>query len=137
MVMAGAGGVNHEDLCQLTTKHFGKISNEVSLEMTPNVHCRYTGSDMRFRDDGMPLAHVALAVEGVGWTHPDNIPLMIANTIVGSWDRTSGGAGNNASRLAKYCQQNKWCSSFQSFNTCYKVSEEREIFCSESGLASE
>merc|ERR1712214_180207 len=25
MVLAGAGGVNHDDLCQLATKHFGKI----------------------------------------------------------------------------------------------------------------
>ncbi len=33
---------------------------EVPLDLT----CRYTGSDVRVRDDGMPLAHVALAVEG-------------------------------------------------------------------------
>ena len=33
------------------------------------------------RDDKMPLAHVAVCVEGVGWAHPDNIPLMVANTV--------------------------------------------------------
>ena len=49
--------------------------------------CRYTGSDVRVRDDSMPLAHVAIAVEGCGWTNPDNIPLMVANTLIGSWDR--------------------------------------------------
>ena len=38
---------------------------------------RYTGSDVRVRDDTMPLAHVAIAVEGCGWTNPDNIPLMV------------------------------------------------------------
>ena len=37
----------------------------------------YLGSDVRVRDDGMPLAHVAIAVEGCGWTNPDNIPLMV------------------------------------------------------------
>merc|ERR1712200_378371 len=42
--------------------------------------CRYTGADVRIRDDGMPLAHVAVAVEGCGWENPDNIPLMVANT---------------------------------------------------------
>ena len=76
---------------------------------------------MRFRDDGMPHAHVALAVESVGWAHPDNIPLMIANTLIGSWDRSMGGAGNNSSNLARWCQTNNFCNSFQSFNTCYKV----------------
>ena len=44
----------------------------------PHKHCnRYTGSDVRVRDDTMPLAHVAIAVEGCGWTNPDNIPLMV------------------------------------------------------------
>ena len=43
---------------------------------------------MRVRDDDMPLAHVAIAVEGCGWTDPDNIPLMVANTLIGNWDRS-------------------------------------------------
>ena len=29
----------------------------------------------------MPLAHVALAVEGCGWTHPDYFGLMVANMV--------------------------------------------------------
>ena len=43
-----------------------------------HVAFRYTGSDVRVRDDTMPLAHVAIAVEGCGWTNPDNIPLMVS-----------------------------------------------------------
>lgn len=39
----------------------------------------------------MPLAHVAIAMEAVGWSHPDTIPLMVANTLIGSWDRSYGG----------------------------------------------
>merc|ERR1712038_1074455 len=68
MVMAGAGGVNHQELCDLTSKHFGKIGH----------------------------------------------------TMIGSWDRSMGGGANNSSRLAQYCAENNFCSSFQSFNTCYK-----------------
>lgn len=26
--------------------------------------CRYTGSEIRVRDDSIPLAHIAIAVEG-------------------------------------------------------------------------
>lgn len=48
-------------------------------------------SQMRVRDDKMPLAHIALAVEAVGWSHPDTIPLMVANTLIGNWDRSFGG----------------------------------------------
>lgn len=60
-----------------------------------------TGADIRVRDDAMPLAHIAIAVEGAGWADADNIPLMIANTIIGSWDRTHGGGAHNASNLAQ------------------------------------
>lgn len=38
----------------------------------------------------MPLAHIAIAVEAVGWSHPDTIPLMVANTLIGNWDRSFG-----------------------------------------------
>jgi processing peptidase subunit beta len=46
-----------------------------------------TGSEIRVRDDDMPLAHIALAVESPGLAHADTIPLMVASTIVGNWDR--------------------------------------------------
>lgn len=120
MVMAGAGGVNHEELCQLTKQHFGNIGIDYENEIPLDLPCRYTGSDVRIRDDSMPFAHVAIAVEGAGWTDPDNIPLMVANTLIGSWDRSMGGGPHNASPLAKYCAEKGFATSFQSFNTCYK-----------------
>lgn len=43
------------------------------------------------RDDGFPLAHVAIAVEGASVASPDVIPLMVANSIIGSFDLTYGG----------------------------------------------
>lgn len=46
---------------------------------------------IRVRDDKMPMAHIAIAVEAVGWSHPDTIPLMVANTLIGNWDRSFGG----------------------------------------------
>merc|ERR1711942_102490 len=79
MVLAGAGGVNHESLCKMAETHFAKIGTDCPHEVPIDLNCRYTGSDVRVRDDTMPLAHVAIAVEGCGWTNPDNIPLMVAN----------------------------------------------------------
>ena len=43
MVLAGAGGIAHEDLCKLATQHFGKISNVYENEVPKDVPCRYTG----------------------------------------------------------------------------------------------
>jgi len=120
MVLAGAGGVDHGKLCELAEANFAKIDNVYPYEIPIDVHCRYTGSDVRVRDDTMPLAHVAIAVEGCGWTNPDNIPLMVANTLVGNWDRSMGGGANNSSPLAQYSSELGLAHSFQSFNTCYK-----------------
>ena len=53
-----------------------KLFLAVSLQSN---YFRYTGSDVRVRDDTMPLAHIAIAVEGCGWTNPDNIPLMVGS----------------------------------------------------------
>jgi len=120
MVLAGAGGVKHDELVKLANKHFGSLSGSNDNLGSPLTRCRFTGSDVRVRDDNMPFAHVAIAVEGCGWFNPDNIPLMVANTIIGSWDRTHGGGANLASNLASYSAQSNLCHSFQSFNTCYK-----------------
>merc|ERR1712203_500186 len=103
MVLAGSGGVNHDKLCQLAETHFAKIGTTYDNEIPLDQRCRFTGSDVRVRDDDMPLAHVAIAVEGCGWTNPDNIPLMVANTLIGNWDRSMGGGANNSSPLAQYC----------------------------------
>lgn len=48
-------------------------------------------SQIRMRDDDLPLAHIAIAVEGPGITSPDIVPLMVANAIIGSYDVTFGG----------------------------------------------
>ena len=74
---------------------------------------------IRVRDDDMPLAHVAIAIEGAGWSNPDNIALMVANTLVGSWDRSHGGGANLACKLAQASSIDGLCHSYQSFNTCY------------------
>ena len=46
---------------------------------------------IRMRDDAMPLAHVAIAVEGPNAASPDIVPLMLGNAIIGSYDITFGG----------------------------------------------
>lgn len=120
-VLAGAGGVEHDMLANLADKHFGNMTgphyDEIPLLDEP---CRFTGSEIRVRDDNIPLAHIAVAVEGAGWADADNIPLMIANTLMGAWDRSQGGGTNSANHLAQAGAIMGMCHSYQSFNTCYK-----------------
>jgi processing peptidase subunit beta len=121
MVVAGAGGVPHDELVKLTNQHFGKVSVEYGSSEIPLVApCRFTGSELKVRDDTLPLAHIAIAVEGCGWKDADNIPLMVANTLIGSWDRSQIGGGVSGSNLAEASARLGLAHGFQAFNTCYK-----------------
>lgn len=65
-VLAGAGGVNHNQLIELADKHFGKMTGPHYDDIPDYVKSyRYTGSEIRVRDDSIPLAHIAIAVEGI------------------------------------------------------------------------
>ncbi|XP_052871745.1 mitochondrial-processing peptidase subunit beta-like [Anopheles cruzii] len=119
IVLAASGGVRHEELVRLAEKNLGQLNAafDGSGLLAP---CRFTGSEVRVRDDSLPLAHVAIAVESCGWPDQDNVPLMVANTLIGAWDRSQGGGASNASKLAVASTTDNLCHSFQSFNTCYK-----------------
>jgi processing peptidase subunit beta len=121
-VIAGAGGVPHDQMVKFANEHFGKISTKYTKSEIPDLPkpCRYTGSEIRVRDDSLPLAHIAMAVEGCGWKDPDNIPLMVANTIIGSWDRTMAAGSNSGSFLAEAAGKLGLAHGFQAFHTCYK-----------------
>lgn len=101
IVLAAAGGVDHKQLVDLAQAQLGKLETSFDGQSAALSPCRFTGSEVRVRDDSLPLAHVAIAVEGCGWTNQDNVPLMVANTLIGAWDRSQGGGVNNASNLAR------------------------------------
>lgn len=42
---------------------------------------RYTGSDIRVRDDSMNCAHVAIALDGPGYNNPDFVAMEIASSV--------------------------------------------------------
>lgn len=99
-VIAGAGAVNHAELVSLTEQHFGNLSvgggpGGAAKKFDQAV---FTGSDKRIRYDSMQEAHVALAFQGASWTSEYAFPLMIIQTLLGSWDRSSPLGRNAASK---------------------------------------
>lgn len=118
IVVAGAGGTVHDEIVELVNTYFGEIDSDASnIKLEP---CRYVGGDIRLDDPSMNLIYGALAIEATGWVNADNIVLMIANTLIGSWDRSLGGGFSSFSYLSKISVEQNLCNSFQSFNTCYK-----------------
>ncbi|ELK24997.1 Cytochrome b-c1 complex subunit 1, mitochondrial [Myotis davidii] len=112
--------VEHRQLLDLAQKHFSGISGTYAEDAVPTLApCRFTGSQISHRDDALPLAHVAIAVEGPGWANPDNVALQVANAMIGHYDCTYGGGVHLSSPLASVAVANKLCQSFQAFNICY------------------
>ncbi|XP_027857832.1 cytochrome b-c1 complex subunit 1, mitochondrial isoform X1 [Xiphophorus couchianus] len=120
MVLAAAGGVNHDELVGMAKSHFSGLSFQYEGDAVPVLSpCRFTGSEIRMRDDALPLAHIAIAVEGASVSSPDIVPLMVANAIVGSYDLTYGGGKHLSSRLARLAVEENLCHSFQAFHSAY------------------
>ncbi|RCN38643.1 hypothetical protein ANCCAN_15432 [Ancylostoma caninum] len=67
-----------------------------------------------------------LSLRKVSWTHEDNLPFMVANTLKDEWDRSRGFGVNAASRLGIRLDSSAGVQSFQVFNTCYKGCNKNE-----------
>ena len=122
MVLVGAGGVDHGELVKLAEQHFSGLpvsSNPIKLGQLAHSKSIFAGSEVRIRDDTMPTAHIAIAVEGVGWSSPDYFPMLVMQSIFGNWDRALGASPLLSSRLSKIIQTNNLANSYMSFSTSY------------------
>jgi mitochondrial-processing peptidase subunit beta len=123
MVIAGAGAVRHEELVELAQKKFGGLAGEDDPRNADAAAAAarpaFTGSSIVERDDLEDNVTVALAVEGVGWSHPDYFTLMLMQTIVGNWDESLGSGNNIGSALCETLASEGLVKSIQSFNTVY------------------
>lgn len=117
LVVVGAGDVSHDTLVKDAEKVFGSLETGVDAAIEKPS---FTGSEIRIRDDVLPAAHIALAVEGAGYLTPEYFNLLIMQAIIGSYDRTLGGAANLTSRLSSTVHKNHLADSFVSFNKGYK-----------------
>ncbi|KAJ8462454.1 hypothetical protein ONZ45_g17924 [Pleurotus djamor] len=122
MVLVGAGGVDHAELVKLAEKHFSSLPvspNPIPLGRQAHPKPTFVGSEVRVRDDEMPTANIAIAVEGVGWSSPDYFPMMVMQSIIGNWDRSLGASPLLSSRLSHVISSNNLANSFMSFSTSY------------------
>jgi processing peptidase subunit beta len=121
MVIAGAGAINHEELCAQAAQHFGNLpttpKSAVQVAMDPAV---FTGSDYCVKFNSDDTAHIAIAFEAASWTSEYAFPLMLMQVMLGSYDRTQGLGRNHASRLCQEIAENELAHSVSTFNTCYK-----------------
>jgi processing peptidase subunit beta len=121
MVLVGAGGVPHQQLVELAEKYFSNLPSAQTGNVAPPIKETpdFVGSEVRIRDDTMHSAHIAIAVEGVGWNDPDYFPALVTQAIVGNWDRSMGHSPYLGSKLSTFVHNNQLANSFMSFSTSY------------------
>ncbi|KAI8342098.1 Metalloenzyme, LuxS/M16 peptidase-like protein [Chlamydoabsidia padenii] len=119
MVLVGAGNIDHDALVRLAEKSFGQLSSSTGAVASGSKPI-FTGSEVRLRDDLLPQAHIALAVEGASYLSADYFTLAVMSSLIGSWDQNLGAAANLSSRLSTITHDNHLANSFVSFNKGYK-----------------
>ncbi|KAF2808210.1 mitochondrial-processing peptidase-like protein subunit beta [Mytilinidion resinicola] len=124
MVLVGSGGVPHAQLVELAEKHFAGLPSEPTgqssvIAAAQKVKPSFIGSEVRIRDDTMPTANIAIAVEGVSWKDGDYFTALVTQAIVGNWDRAMGSSPYLGSKLSTFVHANGLANSFMSFSTSY------------------
>jgi hypothetical protein len=122
MVLVGAGGIPHEQLVELAEKNFSGLKSSGSPLTLGSTHAEkpdFIGSEVRMRDDTIPTAHIAIAVEGVSWKDPDYFTALVAQAIIGNYDRAMGNAPHLGSKLSAILHKHHLANTFMSFSTSY------------------
>jgi processing peptidase subunit beta len=120
MVLSAAGAVDHDELVKLAEKHFSGLSSDVNVDYANREKLfDFTGSMVQVRDTSIPLVHTTVAAKSVGWSDPDYFTFLVLQQLIGSWDRSLGGAKNLSSNLAETFATEELAHSLMSFNTCY------------------
>lgn len=124
MVLVGAGGVPHQQLVDLAERHFSSLPTAAPDSSFHAVAAQkakpdFIGSEIRVRDDTIPTANIAIAVEGVSWKDDDYFTALVTQAIVGNWDRAMGNSPYLGSKLSTFIHENKLANSFMSFSTSY------------------
>lgn len=117
MVFVGVGGLTHDGIVQLANACLCKYEPTKCIDLGGT---RYTGSEIRYRDDSQPQATVTIAVESPSFCHRDTLVLDVAAAVVGGWDKSQYGGEEHATRVARAASQAHLCHSYKAFNLTYK-----------------
>lgn len=123
MVLAAAGDVDHDEMVALAKSHFGSLPADAaattSVDLVLQKPAYLVGSDVRIRNDDMPVAHFAIAFESCGWAHPDAVTFMVLQSLMGSYNRDSTTGALSSYRMAQRLSEVDVARTATTFNTTY------------------
>ncbi|XP_019696325.1 mitochondrial-processing peptidase subunit beta-like [Harpegnathos saltator] len=122
MTMICSGAITLNELQKIACKYITESTQEIKtssckLNSFPGLkQLRFSGAELRFRDDDEELGYVAIGFEGPTFSKSeDRYAFEVAKEIIGTWDMTHGGANHNAPYLAHSAFNTNMCYSYKSF----------------------
>ncbi|KAH7686493.1 LuxS/MPP-like metallohydrolase protein [Dioscorea alata] len=121
MVVSAAGAVEHEEIVDMVESLFTRFARTptTAAQLAQENPAVFTGSEVRVDNEDMPLAHLAIAFKGSAWTDPNSIPLMVIQSLWGSWNSSVGVGNCSGSQLARRVSTDNLAESMMAFNTNY------------------
>nr|XP_034839466.1 cytochrome b-c1 complex subunit 1, mitochondrial-like [Maniola hyperantus] len=116
-VLIAVGGIQHESIVSLGEKYLGHVLNQGPIDLGPK---RYTGSEIVYRNDSLPLAHVAIAVEGPSYADDDRLIMDLVTSFLGGWDASQPSGINHGTRIAHFGSAGGLCEAYKAFNFHYR-----------------
>ncbi|KAL5999543.1 hypothetical protein ACLOJK_037828 [Asimina triloba] len=91
-VVSAAGAVRHEDIVNQVSRKFKRLSTDptTATQLVSRNPAVFTGSEVRVVNNDFPIAHLVVAFKGAGWADPNSIPVMVLQSLLGSWNKSVG-----------------------------------------------
>ncbi|XP_067211015.1 mitochondrial-processing peptidase subunit beta-like isoform X2 [Linepithema humile] len=124
MTMISSGAISLTELQTVVDEYITESSQETQSStddcklksFSDLKQLRFSGADLRLRDDNKKLGYVAIGFEGPTYSQcTDRCAFQVAKEIIGSWDMTYSGANHNAPYLAHSAFNTGLCHLYKSF----------------------
>ncbi|XP_058069088.1 probable mitochondrial-processing peptidase subunit beta, mitochondrial isoform X3 [Magnolia sinica] len=121
-VVSAAGAVKHKEFLNQVCWKFNRLDRRPTtvtyfVDKYPAI---FTGSEVRVVNNDLPIAHLAIAFKGSGWADPNSIPVMVLQSLLGSWNKNVGVGNYSGSELAHRVSTDDLAESIMAFNTNYR-----------------
>lgn len=116
-VLCAVGGITHEQIRSLAESYLGCYLN---CDCPDVKQYRYSGSEVRARDDSQPKCHVCIGFEAPNFCSPDKLVMDVAASVIGGWDRSQYRGRDHCNLLARKVSMGDLCDAYHSFYFTYK-----------------
>ncbi|XBW36243.1 hypothetical protein QEN19_001824 [Hanseniaspora menglaensis] len=134
MVVVGVGSVEHESFVEIVKKHFGKLPKaekienfaeqiETEREVLHIKPTKFFSGEKKLQNDNVTTTNIAIAIQSASWSSKDYFKSILAQSIVGNWNKHEGQGTNNSSPLVAAASKANGtkglAESYMSFSTTY------------------